>query len=211
MTRAFVLIAVASLLAVPASSRAQSPFSIRGFGNAGLTLFTATQSFKAILGKPSGSVFGGGVEVGLPRNLFLSLAASRFRRTGHRVFVFENQVFNLNVADTITITPLELTGGYRFRRLGPIVPYAGAGVGWDKYEETSAHSTAADDVKATHTGYHVVGGAEVPLERWLAAAVDAQWSSVPNGLGDASTSVASVYHEHDLGGFTLRAKIIVGR
>jgi hypothetical protein len=60
-------------------------------------------------------------------------------------------------------------------------------------------------------GYHLLGGAEIPLQNWLAGAVDAQWSSVPNGLGDASTGVASVYHEHDLGGFTLRAKIIVGR
>jgi opacity protein-like surface antigen len=211
MTRASIVAAL--LLLVPASSRAQNQFSIRGFGDAGLTVFTATQSFKAILGKPSGPVFGGGVEAGLSKHLFLSLAASRFRRTGHRVFVFEDQVFNLNVADTITITPLELTAGYRFRSRGRsrIVPYAGLGVGWLKYEDTAAHSTAADDAKTTHAGYHLLGGAEIPLEKWLAAAVDAQWSSVPNGFGDASTGVAGLYHEHDLGGFTLRAKIILGR
>src|SRR5438552_413943 len=211
MTRASLLTVIALVLLLPAASHAQQPFSIRGFGDAGLTVFTATQSFKAILGKRSGPVFGGGVEIGLPKSLFVSLGASRFRRTGHRVFVFDNQIFNLDVADTITVTPLELAGGYRFRRSGLVIPYAGAGVGWQKYEETSAHSTAADDVKVTHTGYHVLAGAEVPLQKWIAAAVDAQWASVPHALGDAATSVASVYHENDLGGFTLRAKIIVGR
>ena len=209
MTRASIVVAL--LFVLPVSARAQQHVSIRGFGDAGLTVFTATQSFKAILGKPSGPIFGGGVEVGLPRHLFLWLGASRFRRTGRRVFVFNSQVFNLSVADTVTVTPLELTAGYRFRDAGLIIPYAGAGVGWHKYEETSAHATAADDVKTTHTGYHVLGGAEVPVQKWLAAAVDAQWSSVPHAFGDAATSVAGVYHEHDLGGFTLRAKIIVGR
>ena len=209
MTRACVVVTL--LLVLPASARAQQHISIRGFGDAGLTVFTAKQSFKAILGKPSGPVFGGGVEIGLPKNLFVSLGAWRFRRTGHRVFVFQNQVFNLDVADTITVTPLELTGGYRFRSSGFIIPYAGAGVGWHKYEETSAHSTAADDVKTTNKGYHVLAGAEVPVQKWLAAAVDAQWSSVPHALGGESTSVAGVYNEHNLGGFTLLAKIIVGR
>jgi opacity protein-like surface antigen len=211
MTR--IIAALALLLVVPATSNAQArdtPFTIRGFGDAGIILFTATQSFKAILGKPSGPVFGGGVELGLPRRLFVSVAASRFKRTGHRVFIFEGQVFDLNVPATITVTPLEITGGYRFADSG-LVPYAGGGVGWHKYQETSAHSTAADDVNQTFTGYHVVGGAEVPIASWLAAAAEAQWASVPNALGNDPNGVSSAYNEHDLGGFTFRVKIVVGR
>jgi opacity protein-like surface antigen len=200
--------ALALLLLVPSASRAQ--ISFRGFGDIGLTVFSATQSFKAILGKPSGPVFGGGVEFG-EKQFFLSLGAQRFRRTGHRVFVFDNQVFPLDVSDTITVTPLELTAGYRFRSSGRFIPYAGIGGSWIKFEETSAHSTEEDDVHETHAGYHLLGGVEVPLRRWLAAGVDAQWSSVPNAFGDSPSSVASVYDEHDVGGFTLRAKIVVGR
>lgn len=207
MTRAAIG-TFALLLLVPSASSAQ--ISVRGFGDVGLTVFNATQSFKAILGKPSGPVYGGGVELG-ERRFFFSLGAQRFRRTGHRVFVFENQVFPLNVSDTITVTPLELTGGYRFRASGRFIPYAGIGGSWIKFEETSAHSTEADDVHETHAGYHLLGGVEVPLRRWLAAGVDAQWSSVPNALGDSPSSVASVYDEHDVGGFTLRAKVIIGR
>jgi len=206
-----LLVASALLLVFPAPSRAQSQISFRGFGDAGLTVFSASQSFKAVLGKSSGPVFGGGVEIGVPKNLFISLAASRFHRTGHRVFVFDNQVFTLDVADTITVTPLDLTGGYRFASVRRVIPYVGAGVGWIKFEETSAHSTAADDVKATHTGFHVGGGAEVPLGKWLAAGVDGQWSRVPNAMGSEASSVGSLYDEHDLGGFTLRARIIFGR
>ena len=207
MTRAAVG-TLALLLLVPSTSSAQ--ISVRGFGDVGLTVFNATQSFKAILGKPSGPVYGGGVELG-ERRFFVSLGAQRFRRTGHRVFVFENQVFPLNVSDTITVTPLELTGGYRFRTSGRFIPYGGFGGTWVRFKETSAHSTEADDVSETHAGYHVLGGVEVPMQRWLSAAVDAQWSSVPNALGNSPTSVGSVYDEHNIGGFTLRAKIIIGR
>ena len=110
---------------------------------------------------------------------------------------FNNEVFPLNVKDTITVTPLELTVGYRFRWQG-FVPYAGGGIGWHRFEETSEHSADQEDVKKTYTGYHVAGGVERPIRRWLGAAVDAQWAAVPNALGDAATSVAKVYGEHNL-------------
>ena len=203
---------LAMMLFLPAAVHAQAqPFSIRAFGDAGLTVFSATQSFKAILGRPSGTVFGGGLEVGLPKQLFVSVAASRFRRTGHRVFVFEGQVFELDDPATITVTPLEVSAGYRFTQARVIVPYAGGGIGWHKYEETSAHSTDADDVHTTFRGYQVLGGAEVPLGGWLAVAAEGQFASVPNALGANSTGVASVYNEHNLGGFTVRVKVVVGR
>lgn len=215
MRRAALVLSL--LLLLPGSSKAQ--IAVRGFGEAGLTVFTATQSFKAVLGKSSGPVYGGGIEFG-QKQFFFSIDARRFRRTGHRVFVFENQVFTLNVKDTVTVTPLDLTVGYRFvsrtpaarfRRPPRFVPYAGGGIGWYGYDERSDHATDTEDVKKTSFGYHVLAGAEVPLRRWLGAAVDAQWAAVPNAFGDSATSVAKVYNEHDLGGFTLRAKIIIGR
>jgi len=217
MNGAAVLLAVAVLVASPALPSAQNAIAVRGFADAGLTVFTARQSFRAILGSPAGPVVGGGIEVGLTKNAFLSLAASRFRRTGQRVFVFQDEVFKLDVSDRISVTPLELTAGYRFirvNRLGRMArftPYVGGGIGWYRFTETAAHSTTADDVKATHTGFHVVAGAETPIRKWMAAAVDAQLSSVPNAFGDSPASVARLYDEHNLGGFTLRARIIVGR
>ena len=205
MRRAALVLALLVLL--PASSKAQ--VSTRVFADAGVTVFTATQSFRAILGKPSGAVFGGGVELD-QRQWFVTLGAHRFHRSGHRVFVFNNEVFALNVKDSITVTPVELTLGYRFRWRG-FVPYAGGGIGWHRFEETSDHATDEENINKTYTGYQVAGGAERRLRPWLAAALDAEWAAVPNAFGNAATSVAKIYHEHDLGGFTLRARIVVGR
>ena len=202
--------ALALLLLSPAMSNAQQ-VSIYGFGDAGLTLFSAAESFRAILGKASGPVYGGGVEL-RERQFFLSLGVQRFRKTGNRVFVFENQVYKLDVDDTITVTPLELTAGYRYRfRRSRLVPYGGAGLGWHRFEETSEHATESENVKKTYTGFHLLGGVELPLSRWLGAGVDAQYSWVPNAFEDSTSSVASAFDEHDLGGFTVRAKVIFGR
>ena len=219
MNRAALICAAVLLFAAVLPCQAQNRIAMRGFADAGLTVFTATQSFKAILGTPAGAVFGGGIDVGLTRNVFVSLAASRFRRTGERVFVFQNQVFKLNVPDTITVTPLQLSAGYRF--LGPrptrfarpsrFTPYAGGGVGWYRFSETTEHSTSADDEKTTHAGLHVLAGVETPIRRWMPAAVDGQWAKVPNAFGDSASSVAKLYDEHDLGGFTLSVRIIVGQ
>ena len=223
MNRAALVSAVAFVFvfAWAAPGDAQNRIAMRGFADAGLTVFTATQSFKAILGSPAGAVVGGGLEVGMTRNVFVSLAASRFSRTGERVFVFQNQVFKLNVPDTITVTPLQLSAGYRFLGRRPTTarvarparytPYAGGGVSWYRLSETSGHSTSADDEKTTHAGYHLLAGVETPIRRWMAAAVDAQWASVPNAFGDSAASVARLYDERDLGGFTLKVRIIVGQ
>ena len=207
MTRAAFAVA-ALLLLVPALSDAQG--SVRAFGDAGLTVFSATKSFEAILGRASGPVFGGGIEF-TERNFFLSIGAQRFRKTGHRVFVFQDEVFTLDVDNTITVTPVEVSGGYRFANSNRFIPYAGAGVGWHRFEEKSEQATADEDVSMTKMGFHVLGGIEVPVSSWLAAGVDAQWSTVPNAFGDEVTSVAKLYDEHNLGGFSLRAKIVFGR
>jgi len=220
VNRARLVCAVAFLLAASVPPcQAQNRIAIRGFADAGMTVFTATQSFKAVLGTPAGAVVGGGIDVGLTRNVFLSLAASRFSRTGERVFVFEDQVFKLNVPDTITVTPLQLSAGYRFVGRRPIpatrpprfTPYAGGGVGWYRFSETSPDSTSTEDETTTHAGYHVLAGVETPIRKWMAAAIDGQWAAVPNAIGDSAASVAKLYDEHDLGGFTLSVRIIVGQ
>ncbi len=204
--RRAALVAVLLML-IPASSNAQ--VSPRVFADVGVTVFTATQSFKAILGRPSGAVFGGGIEVD-EGQWFLTLGARRFHRSGHRVFVFNNEVFALSVKDSITVTPVDLTFGYRFR-WRRFAPYAGGGIGWHRFTEASDHATDEENVRKTYTGVQVVGGVERALRPWLAAALDAEWAAVPNAFGNAATSVAKVYDEHNLGGFTLRARIVVGR
>jgi len=184
---------------------------LRGFGDVGSTTFTAEKSFTAVLGSEGGRVFGGGVEVVLPQRVFVNVRASRFRKVGQRVFLFNGEPFDLGVPTTITVTPVELTGGYRFDFGWHLVPYGGAGLGWHRYEETSRFAEASENVNQRFTGYHVVGGAEFRLARWIAAAGEAHWATVPDALGGDPNGVSREFEESDLGGVTFRLKVVVGR
>ena len=209
MTRFITAIGLVLLLAGPA--HAQSDVTVRGFADVGSTSFSADRSFEAVLGSARGPVFGGGVEALLPWHVFVNLRASRFHRTGQRVFTFNDQVFGLGIPVTVTVVPIELTGGYRFDYGGPLVPYAGAGVGWHRYREKSEFADAAENVRDRFTGFQVLGGAEVHLARWVSAAFEAQWATVPDALGGSPNSVAREFQESNLGAFTIRGKVIVGR
>jgi len=183
---------------------------VRGFGDVGSTTFTAEQSFAAVLGSATGVVFGGGVEVVLPVRVFANVRASRFHETGQRVFLFEGEQFDLGIPTTITVTPVQVTGGYRFGFSDRVIPYAGAGVGWYGFKEASQFSTDAENVDDRFTGFHILGGAEIGLWRWLALAGELQWATVPDAFGDDPNSVSHEFNESNLGGTTFRFKIIVG-
>jgi opacity protein-like surface antigen len=185
--------------------------ALRGFADVGSTTFTAAESFKAVLGSERGVVFGGGVEAVLPARVFVSVRASRFRKTGQRVFVFEGERFDLGIPSTVTVTPVEVTGGFRFDYGSRFVPYAGGGVGWHNYTESSGFSAAGEDVKERFTGYHVVGGGEFRIASWIGTAAEAEWANVPDALGQEPNGVSSEFDETDLGGVTLRVKIVIGR
>ena len=197
------------LLIAAAPQEAAAQF--RGFADVGSRTFTAAESFETILGSATGVVFGGGIEEVLPNGIFANVRASRFRKTGERVFLFEGERFPLGIPATVTVTPVEITAGYRFARGQRVVPYAGGGVGWHRYEEGSDFADEDENVDEWFTGYHVLGGAEVRLLRWLGAAGELQWATVPDALGKEATGVASQFDETDLGGVTFRLKVVIGR
>ncbi|MGH9256319.1 MAG: hypothetical protein ACRD3C_17315 [Vicinamibacterales bacterium] len=205
------LAVAAMLFGLAPPARAQAAFLLRGFADAGATTFFAQRSFEAVLGSTRGLVLGGGVEAVLLRHIFVDLRASRFRRTGQRVFVFNDETFHLGIPVTVTITPVELNGGYRFFPGSRLVPYAGAGIGWHRYKETSAFADASENLADRFVGFQVLGGAEVRMARWIGAAFDATWATVPGALGEDANSVSREFQESDLGGVTLRVKVIVGR
>jgi opacity protein-like surface antigen len=186
-------------------------FTVRGFADFGSTSFTATDSFDAVFGTNRGTVFGGGVEVVERHNLFVNLRASRFRENGERVFRHNGEVFELGIPLRVTVTPLELTGGYRADFGWPVIPYGGGGVSWHRYEETSQFATDAENVDETFNGFQFLGGAEVRIWRWIGVAGEVQWTSVPDALGQDPNGISSEFDESDLGGTTLRFKIVIGR
>jgi len=205
-----VAVAVVAVL-LASSADAQTEFMLRGFADVGSTTFAADDSFTAVLGRARGAVFGGGVEAVFPQRLFVNLRASRFRDTGQRVFLFGGERFGLGIPTTITITPLELLGGYRFDYGWRVVPYGGAGIGWHLYEETSQFAQGSENVRERLQGYQILGGAEIRIARWLGAAVEGQWATVPDALGDDANGVSKELQESNLGGATFRVKVVVGR
>lgn len=183
---------------------------IGGFGMVGMMNFTAADSFDVILGSPSGPIFGGGIRIS-EGGWFLDVGAWRFSGEGERVFVFEGQEFPLNIPAQIAITPVELTAGYRlrFRRFPLVRPYAGAGFSSYGYKETSAFATDNENVDERFNGFHVLGGAEVRVARWVGVSGEVAWTSVPDALGESG--VSAEFGETDLGGTSIRLKVTIGR
>ena len=199
----------------PARAPARAPatgIGVRGYGEAGIHWFTAAKTFDAVLGSASGPIFGGGVEALWNRKLSISFDVSRFQATGERVFVFNDEVFPLGIETSIDIVPIAVNVAYRMERpRRSLTPFVGGGVNWHRYTETSDFAGAGEDVSATYTGLHALGGAEWRVSRYVAVAGVGRFMTVRNALGDAPTSVAQAFDEHDLGGFDVRVRIVVGR
>jgi hypothetical protein len=213
---------------------AEPAVRIQGFGEFGYMGFTASETFNAVLQRSGGLLFGGGARVTHRRGVFAQLGVSRFSGEGERAFVFNNEVFRLGIPLTVTVTPIEVTGGYRFlprpprpgakparpvpartgaarrspRALRP-VPYVGGGLGRVLYAETSEFATAQDNVSESFTSYHVLGGVDVPVSRWLGIGAEVKYRWVPDALGTGGLSQA--FGETDLGGPALTARVTIGR
>lgn len=183
-------------------------FMIRGFGQTGGMLFTAHNSFDTIVETAFGLFHGGGAQVVLPNGTFLQGSAERYRKRGSRALVSGDQIFLLDIPSEVTVTPVLVTVGYRVPESARYTPYVGAGLGWHSFREESLSGTAGETITKRKLGYHVVGGAEVPLARWFGVAGEVQWSTVPKALGESG--VSAVFDEDDLGGTTFRLKVTFG-
>ena len=204
-------VVAAMVAALSANAQAQT-LSVRGFGDIGVTAFSASESFEAILGESRGTVFGGGGEVVFGPGVFVGVRASRFEAQGERVFIFEGERFELGIDTTIRITPVELSAGYRAGHgRWRVVPYGGGGIGWHRYEETSEFATDEENVDERHTGYHLLGGAELRLARWVGIAGEAQWTTVPDAIGQDDSGVSAAFGETNLGGTSFRVRVVIGR
>jgi opacity protein-like surface antigen len=194
-----------------AQARRQSPVSraveVFGFGDIGDGSWLAHDTFNAVLGSSSAPMLGGGVQVRF-RSLFVEGSVERFQKSGTRVFVSGGEVFNLGIADTVRIIPIAATVGYR-RAGRRFTPYLGAGIGTHLYRETSDFADPSENVSEHFTSYHVLAGVEFASRRWLRAALEMQFTTVPSAFG--TTGASAAFNEHNLGGVHGRLKIMVGR
>lgn len=198
-------------LAAPVAAQDAPSLSIRPFVMAAEQSFAATATFDAAFGKTAFPLVGGGVQIVVHDRFFAELGASRFRQNGERAYRSGGKVFKLGIPLTATITPFEVTGGYRFRvrRLTRVRPYVAAGFGSYGYQETSTFADPGEDVDTRHAGFVLNGGAEFRLHRWVGLAADIQYSHVAGILGQAGVSQQA--GESDLGGVAARFKLVVGR
>jgi hypothetical protein len=188
-----------------------SAVELRPFALATVQRFAARTTFDAAFGSRNATFYGGGLQVATRRGLFVDLAVSHLSKTGQRAFVTNGEIFQLGIPLKITITPVEISAGYRMKlsEHARIVPYVGGGVGWYRYAETAEFAGSDDNVGTTHAGFLFIGGAEVRLQKWISAAADAQYTAVPGILGKGG--VSKDVSENDLGGVAARIRVILGR
>ena len=210
MTR-IVFLLLGLTLAAPAVAQDEPSLSIRPFFLVTDQSFAAVDTFDAAFGKTYFPFFGGGGQVVFKGTYFVEITASRFQENGERSYFSGGKAFKLGIPLTATITPFEVTGGYRFRlpTLPRVRPYVAAGFGSYGYQETSSFADAGDNVDTRHAGFVVNGGAEFRLHRWIGVAVDVQYTHIPGILGTGGVSQQT--GESDLGGVAARFKAIVGR
>jgi hypothetical protein len=184
----------------------QGTWHVRGFGTAAPVFFTANNSVDTILGSSTGFFLGGGAQVVWPNGLFVLGSYEQMRKTGSRVLVSGTQVYTLPIADEVTITPVNLTVGYRDYRTRFASVYVGAGAGWHRLRESTP---GQDAITESHASGHVLIGVEKPLQSWFGVAGEFQWTGAPGILGQ--TGISHAMSEDDLGGVALRFKVIIGR
>lgn len=220
LVRMGVLVVAATVaMALPAAAQTRSAgrapsrgVEIGGYAMVGHFTFAASESFDAILGKHSGPIFGGGATIGLPLGgLFVDIGAWQYSDSGERVVVVDGEVIPLGIPVDVTIVPLEISAGwkFRFRKLPKLIPYVAAGYTSVSYQETSSFAGTDEDVDEGFGGFVLRGGAEFKLTRWLGVAGELAWTTVPDGLGGGG--VSNTFNETDLGGTSFRGRITIGR
>jgi hypothetical protein len=191
----------------PTVTSARQPLGVRAFGIADINALTAQNSFNAVLGSSRLTAFGGGVDVlNVWNGAFLRFAVSTSNKTGSRAFVANGQAATLNIPLTVSMTPVEVGGGWRFLTRTRAVPYVGGGFLAQLYSEKSTFAGPGEDVSQTNFGYMALGGIEVETIRWLFVGVEAQFRGVPNAIGQSGVSQG--FGETNLGGFT--ARVLIG-
>ena len=208
---AFVVFGAALAAAAPVAAQTAPPAYLRGFFVASAEEFAAKTTFAAVLGSSVGTFVGGGAQVVFRDGAYIEISGSRFQKTGQRAFILNGQSFGLGIPLTATLTPIELSVGYRFKlkRHRTIIPYVAGGVGQYHYQETSSGSDPGEDLDATHSGFLANTGVEFRLHKWVGVSVDAQYTHIPGIFGTGGVSKDA--GESDLGGYAGRFKIIVGR
>jgi hypothetical protein len=201
-----VPLALPALLALAAAPAAAGEIALEV--HAGYFQMAAENSASALFDSRGGGTFGGALRYTFWRGAYVSAGARTFSKEGERVFVAapNSPVQKLGFPLKVTLTPMFLTVGYRFRDGKLVVPYAGLGASivFGKEESEVAGETFDDD--RSKAGFVGLAGVEVGRGTFRLGA-EAGYTAVPDALGFAG--VSKVYGEDDLGGWHVVGKVIV--
>jgi opacity protein-like surface antigen len=183
--------------------------AFRGFGSIGVAQFAARQSFEAVFGEARGMMLGAGAQVRFRNGMFVQGSIDRLSKTGERVVVLDGTVFPLGIENTVTITPLHVTAGYRVPAGRSFSPYGGGGVSFVNLTETTEFALPEEKSTRRSRGWNAMGGVEFRLARSMSIAGELRYEQFATALG--SGGVSQVFNEHNLGGLRTQFKVIVGR
>ncbi len=187
---------------------------VQGVAIAGVNWMSSSKSLKANRLSTAPLEIGGGVQVtNIWRDLFAQVNVSRLSNDGERTFVDEDGTsFPLGIPLSVKATFMDVSAGWKViqvRETGrSLLSYFGGGIGRVRYEERSPFALPGDDVATTATSYHIVGGVEVKVLRWLGIAGEVRYRWVPNLLGEGGTSAA--LHDNNFGGLNAGAGVTLG-
>ncbi len=200
------------LTGASAPALAQTSLTPRGYVTYGSTVFSSTESFEAVTGESSKTGWGGGgALLGIWRGVFVDVGVSQQSLDGERVFVDGGTVYKLGIPVTIKMRPVDVAGGWRFhfRQMPRVSPYAGGGVSFISYEETSDFEGPGEDVSDSKSGGFFLAGVDVAVMQWLHAGAEYRYRSVKGVLG--TSGVSDVFNEDELGGYAFALRISIGR
>jgi len=168
----------------------------------------AQRSATALFGSSGGATFGGAVRYTFWRGAFASAGVRTFSKQGERVFLISPgaPIQKLGFPISLTLTPVMVSVGYRFRHGTLIVPYAAVGAAITSYSEKSDVAGQSFNDEGSKTGFVGAAGVEVGRGRFRFGA-EAGYSSVVGAVGLGG--ISKVYGEDDLGGFHAIGKLIV--
>jgi len=206
MTRRLPSLVALAVLVVPGAALAQSAVTGRAYVTLGTVFMTASETFDAVADTTRINVVGVGGTVSW-QGVFVDVAVSKGTLDGQRVFVLDDEVFDLGIPLEISVRPVDIAGGWR-GTTGPVSPYGGAGITFLTYEETAEFADPGDDVSERVSGWLLLGGVDVSILPWLHAGGEVRYRAVTGVLGEGGVSEA--FGEDSVGGTSVAVRVSVG-
>jgi hypothetical protein len=195
------------VLLVATEAHAQS-LGARGFITYGRTSTAASDTFTAVAGKTQVNGIGfGGTIIGIWKGLFVDAAFSQQKYSGHRVFRDSaGRIYDLGIPLVVKFQPIDIAAGWRLNRR--VSPYAGGGLTFMSYKESSDFAESSEDLAERTSGALVLAGIDVALIRFLHVGGEVRYRSVTGILGTGGISQA--FGEDQIGGLGASLRVSVG-